>query len=101
MSLFWLNYRVGGSLESVAIIEAPSLGAAWLRAAALRPAGECQGEKIDPDDATMIPGEFVGRLLGEDELADLERTLVARTPKKRAAASARRTQNGRRAPGWA
>jgi hypothetical protein len=53
MSLFWLSYRVGGSFDRVAIIEASSLAAAWLRAAVLRPDGECQGETIDREDAML------------------------------------------------
>ncbi len=91
-SLYSLCYRIGGSYEGVVLLEADSLPAAVLRAelVLLYPGGECEGHALSPDDARVIPGKFIGRLLDEIEFADLERILVANVRKKPAAPSVRR-----------
>jgi hypothetical protein len=97
-SLFWLCYRVGESFEGLVLIEANSLTDARVRAEndRLDPGGECEGHRIQPDDVRAIPARFIGRLLGEDELADLERILAANTPKKQPAVSVRIDRASRR-----
>jgi|SRR5215468_3841322 len=97
-SLYWLCYRVGGSFEGLLLIPAHSLGAARLRAdlEGLNPGGECEARELHPDDARAIPKRYIGRLLGEDEVEDLERILVAAISKKPAAPSVRRLSGRRR-----
>jgi len=92
-SLYSLCYRVGDSFEGLVLIDAHSLPDARLRAELeqLDPGGECEGHEISPDDARVIPAKFIGRLLDEYEVADLERILIANTSKKPAAPSVRRT----------
>ena len=97
-SLYWLCYRLGGSFEALLLIEAHSLPEARLHAdvSGLDPGGECESRALHPDDARAIPRRFIGRLLGEDEVGDLERILVAAMRKKPRAASARRAGGQRR-----
>jgi hypothetical protein len=97
-SLHWLCFRVGGCFEGLLLIEAHSLQAARMHAdlSGLDPGGECEGRELHPDDARAIPRRFIGRLLDEDEVADLERILVAAMHKKPRAASVRRASGQRR-----
>ena len=91
-SLYWLCYRVGGCFEGLLLIKAHSLTAARLRAdvEGLDPGGECEAREMHPDDARAVPKRFIGRVLDEEEVADLERILVAAMKKKPAAPSVRR-----------
>jgi hypothetical protein len=92
MGLYQLCYSVGGAFEGVVFVEAGSLGAALWEAArdGIAPSTECDAIELHRDDARMIPEKFIGRLLREDEVTDLERILIAGLPKKPAAHSARR-----------
>jgi hypothetical protein len=92
MGLYQLCYRVGGAFEGVAFVEASSLGAALWQAdrQGLDPGGERDGIELHPDDARLIPRKFIGRLLGEDEVADLDRVLCADIRKRPPAQSVRR-----------
>ena len=92
MGLYQLCYRVGGAFEGVVFVEASSLGAALWQAdrQGLDPGGECDGIELHPDDAEAIPRKFIGRLLGEDEVADLGRILLAGICKRPPAPSVRR-----------
>ncbi|HLN08483.1 MAG TPA: hypothetical protein VK281_05940 [Xanthobacteraceae bacterium] len=96
--LYSLCYRLGGSFEGLVLLDAESMSAAVMRAEVenLDPGGECEAHEISPHDARAIPARFIGRLLGEDEAADLERILVANTPKKQPASSVRVDRPGRR-----
>src|SRR4051794_37100950 len=97
-SLYWLCYRVGGSFEGLVLLEADSLPDAHMMAETedLDPGGECEGHPISPRDARAIPAKFIGRLLGEDEVAVIERILLANTPKKGPAPSVRGKRARRR-----
>jgi hypothetical protein len=92
MGLYQLYYRVGGAFEGVIFLEASSLGAALWRAeqAGIAAGAECDVLELHPDDARIIPEKYIGRLLDRDEVADLERILIAGSPKKPAATSERR-----------
>jgi hypothetical protein len=81
-------------------VDASSLGAALWQAnrQGLDPGGECDGIELHPDDARAIPRKFIGRLLGEDEAADLERIVLAGIRKKPPAPSVRRPQANDRVP---
>jgi hypothetical protein len=80
MGLYQLCFSVGGAFEGIIFLEASSLGAALWRAerAGIAPGGgECDVLELHPDDARIIPERFIGRLLNRDEIAILERTLIA------------------------
>jgi hypothetical protein len=48
----------------------------------LSPGGDCQNYEIGPAEAATIPSKFVGTRLGRDEVAELEKIVLANTPKK-------------------
>jgi hypothetical protein len=73
MALFWLCYRESGQ-PSVAIIEAPSLIHARMRAALDgRDAGAtfAEGHQLDADHAARVPRNRRGTMLSRDEAAAL------------------------------
>jgi hypothetical protein len=96
MGLYQLCYSVGGAFEGVVFLEAGSPGAALWQAErdGVAPSSECDALELHPDDARTIPDRFIGRLLGKDEVTDLERILIAGLRKKPAAVSARRRRTG-------
>jgi hypothetical protein len=99
--LYSLCYRLGGSFEGLALIEADSLPDALLRAELeeIDPGGDCEGQELAPDEARVIPRKFIGRLLDEDQATELERILLANVRKKPTAPSTRRrwSQQSKRA----
>jgi hypothetical protein len=73
MALFWLCYRKSGQV-SVAIIEAPSLIHARMRAAldgADAAATFAEGHEVDADHAARVPRGRIGTMLSRDEAATL------------------------------
>jgi hypothetical protein len=73
MALFWLCYRKSGQV-SVAIMEAPSLMHARMRAAIdgmNTGATFAEGHKLDDDHAARVPRNLVGTMLSRDEAAAL------------------------------
>jgi hypothetical protein len=76
MRLWLLSFTGNGT---AVIIKAESLSHARLLAAAR---GYCraslfdEGYAIDPDLATMIPTDLIGRMLSRDEVAKLLKTLI-------------------------
>jgi hypothetical protein len=90
MGLYQLYYRAG----AVMFVEANSPGGApwWADRSGLDPGGECLCIELQSDDAARIPRSFIGRLLDQDEVAELERIMVAKMPKKGPAPSVRRAQ---------
>jgi hypothetical protein len=73
MALFWLCYRKSGRV-SVAIVEAPSLMRARMRAALdgmNAGATFAEGHKLDADHAARVPRNLVGTMLSRDEAAAL------------------------------
>jgi hypothetical protein len=92
MGLYQLYYRAGDAFAGVIFVEANSLGNAPWRAdrTGLDPGGECHCIELHSDDADGIPRSFIGRLLDQDEVSELERIMVACIPKKAPAPSVRR-----------
>jgi len=87
MGLYQLYYRPGDPFALVMFVEANSLGGAlrWADRSGLDPGGECLCIELHSDAAAGIPRSFIGRLLDQDEVAELERIMVERIPKKRPA----------------
>jgi hypothetical protein len=83
MSLYWLCYRVNGTFKGLVLLEAETAFDAKMRADldGLSPGGDCEALEIGPAEAKTIPGEFVGVLMGRDEVAKLEKVVVSNTPK--------------------
>ncbi len=100
MRVYQLCFRVGGAFEGVLFIEASSLGAALWEAerSGIDPGGECDAIELHADDAQAIPRKFIGRLLDEDELTELERVLLAKMRKRPPAPSIRRRRARARLP---
>jgi hypothetical protein len=99
MGLYQLYYRAGDAFAGVIFIEANSLGDALWRAdrTGLDPGGECHCIELHADDADGIPRSFIGRLLNQDEVSELDRIMVACIPKKGSVPSVRRlAARGRR-----
>ena len=73
MALFWLCYRKSGQV-SVAIIAAPSLIHARMRAAldgTDAGATFAEGHELDADHAARVPRSRIGTVLSRDEAAAL------------------------------
>jgi hypothetical protein len=89
MSLYWLCYRVNGTFNGLVLLEADTEFHALMRAELedLSPGGDCQSYEIGPTEAAIIPSKFAGIRLGRDEVAELERIVLANTPKKPPASS--------------
>jgi hypothetical protein len=89
MSLYWLCYRVNDTFNGLVLLEADTEFHARTRAELedLSPGGDCQSYEIGAAEATIIPSNFVGSRLGKDEVAELEKVVLANTPKKPVAAS--------------
>src|SRR5215470_20380271 len=83
-ALYWLCYRVNGTFNGLVLLEADSEFAARMRAELedLSPGGDCQSYEIGAAEAATIPAKFVGSRLGRDEVAELERVVLADMPKK-------------------
>jgi hypothetical protein len=68
--MWWANFRHGGEIAGIAIIEAPTIYHARLRLA-LRGIGNAadysDGKEVDAERGALIPRDFVGRLLLPDE----------------------------------
>ena len=72
--MWWLYYRTEGKLVGVAIIEAPSLYHARMRAAVRRigRAGDfIEGKELDAEHAALVPQDCIGRLLSPEEARQL------------------------------
>jgi hypothetical protein len=68
--MWWVNFRRGGDLTGVAIIEAPTILHARMRLAVQgigTPADFSDGKEVDVDRAALVPRELMGRLLLPDE----------------------------------
>jgi hypothetical protein len=89
MTLYWLCYRVNGTFNGLVLLEADTEFHARMRAELedLSPGGDCQILEVGPAEATIIPSNFVGSRLGRDEVAELEKIVLANTPKKPPASS--------------
>ena len=73
MALFWVCYRKSGQV-SVAIIDAPSLIHARMRAALDGTAAGvtfAEGHELDADHAARVPRNRIGTMLSRDEAAAL------------------------------
>ena len=82
-------YRVNGTFNGLVLLEADTESHARMRAELddLTPGGDCQSYEIGPVEAATIPSEFVVRPLGRDEVTELEKVVLANTPKKPPASS--------------
>ena len=89
MSLYWLCYRVNDTFNGLVLLEADTEFHARMRAELedLSPGGDCQIYEIGAAEATLIPSDFVGSRLGKDEVVELEKVVLANTPKKPSALS--------------
>ncbi len=96
VSVFWLNYRhPDGGFAGVAVVEAPALVQARMKAAVagLDPGFECDGYALDEVSARQIPPDMIGRLLDDGDLRRLQRII---TRKKPAAPSVRRRSSAKK-----
>lgn len=84
MSLYWLCYRVDGAFNGLVLLEAETELSAQMRAELedLRPGGDCESYEIGHTEASIIPSEYVGVLLGSDRVAELQKAVLAHTPKR-------------------
>jgi hypothetical protein len=72
--MWWLYYRNEGELVGVAIIAAPSLYHARMRAAVDgigRAANYSEGKELDAEHAALVPKEHLGRMLSPEEARQL------------------------------
>jgi hypothetical protein len=68
-------YRVGGSFEGVIVTD----DIRWALERADRDLSSgwtIEADPITPEDASIIPDRIIGRLLNEDEAAELERIVA-------------------------
>jgi len=73
--VWWLIYRRDDKIIGIAIVEAPSLYHARMRAAVARigkAADFSEGLEIDAAHARAIPHELIGKLLSPEEAAELK-----------------------------
>jgi hypothetical protein len=89
MTLYWLCYRVNDTFNGLVLLDAGTEFHARMRAELedLSPGGDCQIYEMGAAEATIIPSNFVGSQLGRDEVAELEKVVLANTPKKPPASS--------------
>ena len=92
-----VRYQVGGRFEGVILVDDDGLGAAmgW-PILKLDRDWTLQVDTIADEEAAAIPAKFIGRMLDEDEAAELDRLLMARMPKKKPAPFVRRSVPGAR-----
>jgi hypothetical protein len=72
--MWWVNFRRGGDLTGVALIEAPTIFHARMRLAVHgigNPADFSEGKEVDAECAALVPRESMGRLLLPDEAQKL------------------------------
>ena len=55
----------------------------------------CEGHQLDRESAALVPPTAIGRMLDQEEAAELIRRLKRGIPKRPAAASVRRTMKRR------
>jgi hypothetical protein len=98
MSLYWLCYRVNGTFNGLVLLEAETEHHARMRAEVddLSPGGDCESYGIGTAEAETIPSNFVGVLLGRNEVAELEKVVLANTPKRPPASSMANDNSGER-----
>ena len=78
--MWWLIYRRDDKIVCIAIIEAPSLYHARMRAAVAgigKAADYSEGKEIDAVHVSLIPREMIGRLLSPEEAIELKGRLTA------------------------
>jgi len=76
--VWWLIYRRDDKIVGIAIVEAPSLYHARMRAAVAgigKAADFSQGLEIDAAHVRAIPQELIGRLLSPEQAAELKERL--------------------------
>lgn len=81
--MWWLIYRRDDAVIGIAIVEAPSLYHARMRAAVAglgKAADFSEGKEIDPAHVKRVPPELIGRLLSPEEAAELTNRLAGRDP---------------------
>jgi hypothetical protein len=74
MFMWWLSYRNERKFVGVAIIEAPSLYHARMRAAIGgigRAADYIEGKEVDAEHAALVSQDCIGRLLSPEEALQL------------------------------
>jgi hypothetical protein len=78
--VWWLMYRHADQIVGIAIVEAPSLYHARMRAAVTgigKAADYSGGKEIDAAHAGLVPRELIGRLLSPEEAIELTARLTA------------------------
>ena len=78
--MWWLIYRLDDKIVGIAIIEAPSLYHARMRAAVAgigKAADFFEGKEIDVMHVGLIPREMIGRLLSPEQAIELKGRLTA------------------------